>query len=206
MRAIIIGATGTIGREVVKVFRNNGYEVTEASRNSHTKVDIENPESVERLLKESGPVDAIVSAAGYAAMGNIKSLTIEDFTKSWNSKLLGQILLAQKGLMYLNRGGTILLTGGIFAWQPVPGSSAIAMVNSALEGFARAVALETDEGKKVLVIHPPLVAETASLIGMDPTPFPSAHEVARAYMDAVTTGKPGIPFFYGSDRPQEMEF
>jgi NAD(P)-dependent dehydrogenase (short-subunit alcohol dehydrogenase family) len=71
----------------------------------------------------------------------------------------------------------------------MPGSAAIAMVNAALEGFVRAAALETDNNKKVIVIHPPLVAETAEKMGLDPAPFLTAREVSDAYLEAIKTGK-----------------
>jgi NAD(P)-dependent dehydrogenase (short-subunit alcohol dehydrogenase family) len=205
MKAIVIGATGTIGREVVKAFTRAGYEVVESSRNGGLKANLEKPETVEELLKETGKVDVIVSAAGYAAMGRIEELSADDFKHSLNSKLMGQVYLVQKGLPYLNAGGSIVITGGIFAYNPFPGTSAIAMVNLALECFTRALALELTGKRKVLVIHPPLVAETASLMGMDPTPYPPASLAGQAYLQAVEKGKPGEAFFMSEYNPQQLE-
>lgn len=195
MKAIVIGATGTIGSAVTKVLKESGYEVVAASRSATIKADIENERSVDELLRQSGKVDAIICTAGYAAFGELNKLTGEDFSRSLNSKLMGQVSLLKKGLDYLNPGGTILLTGGIFAHKPWPGTAAIAMVNSALEGFVRAVALETKENKKVIVIHPPLVAETATALGMDASPYLPAAEVGKSYLEAINNGESGVPFF-----------
>lgn len=194
-KAILIGATGTIGAAVKRKLELAGYEVAGASRSSEISVDIENEESVRLFLESAGKVDAIVCAAGSAAFGEVQKLTDDDFNLSIRNKLLGQVKLLQKGLSYLNPGGTILLTGGIFAYKPVPGSAAIAMVNCALEGFARAAANEIGTSKKVIVIHPPLVAETAVKMGMDPAPYLSADEVANSYVEAIRSGKSGEPFF-----------
>lgn len=202
MKAIVIGATGTIGSEVAKAFREAGYEVTESSRNDGMKADLEEPGTIESLFEKTGKADVIVSAAGYAAMGKFEDLSADDFDKSLRSKLMGQVYLAQKGLPYLKEGGTLILTGGIFAYKPIPGASAIAMVNAGLEGFVRALALEIKGNRKVLVIHPPLVAETASLLGMDPTPFPPASELAKSYVDAVKNGTPGVPVFMEGTKPE----
>jgi NAD(P)-dependent dehydrogenase (short-subunit alcohol dehydrogenase family) len=201
MKAIVIGGTGTIGSSVVKIFKNAGYEVLAVSRNSQVKADIENDDSLDDLFRQSGKVDAIVCAAGNAAFGELHKLSAKEFNLSVNSKLLGQVKLLLKGLDVLNPGGTILLTGGIFAYKPWPGSSAIAMVNSGLEGFVRAAALEVTDSKKVLVIHPPLVAETAAKMGMDALPFPSADEVAQSYLDAVSGGKTGEAIFVAGYKP-----
>lgn len=151
MKAIVIGATGTIGHEVAERLRESGYEVTGASRHSHVKVDIEDEDSVKKLLERTGQVDVIVSAAGTAAFGEINKLTDKEFSLSFRNKLMGQIKLLQNGLAYLNPGGTILLTGGIFAYRPIRGSAAIAMVNLGLEGFVRAAALEMDKNVKLIV-------------------------------------------------------
>jgi NAD(P)-dependent dehydrogenase (short-subunit alcohol dehydrogenase family) len=205
MKAIVIGATGIIGSEVVKAFRKAGYDVVESSRNSGVKSDLEKPETVEQLFMETGKVDVIVSAAGYAAMGKIEELSADDFKKSLNSKLMGQVHLVQKGLPYLNAGGSIVITGGIYAYNPFPGTSVVAMVNLALEGFTRALALELTGKKKVLVIHPPLVAESASLMGIDPEPYPPASLAGQAYLEAVQKGNPGEAFFMDTFDPRKSQ-
>ena len=153
MKALLIGATGTLGSAVKTRLEMAGYEVTGASRHSEIKVDIENEDSVNYLLEQTGKVDAIICAAGNASFGELTKLSDKEFKLSIDNKLMGQVKLLQKGLSYLNPGGTILLTGGIFAYKPIRGSAAIAMVNGALEGFVRAAALETDNNKKVIVIH-----------------------------------------------------
>ncbi len=201
MKAIVIGATGTIGRAVKNKLEHAGYEVTGVSRHSEPPVDIEDENSVTGLLNQAGKVDVIVCAAGNAAFGELANLSDNDFNLSLKNKLMGQVKLLQKGLSYLNPGGTILLTGGIFAYKPMPGSAAIAMVNAGLEGFVRAAALETDNNKKIIVVHPPLVAETAKLMGLDPTPFLTAHDVSETYLDAINKGKSGVPFFAKNNAP-----
>ena len=201
MKAIVIGATGTLGSAVVKKLEESGYQVTGASRNSETRVDIEDEDSVKALLDHTGKVDAVVCAAGRAAFGELNSLTSAEFDLSYRNKLMGQVKLLQKALSYLNPGGVILLTGGIFAYRPMPGSAAIAMVNAALEGFVRAAALETDPDKKIIVIHPPLVAETAKMMGLDPSPYLTAEEASEAYLDAIKNGKSGVPFFAKGNTP-----
>lgn len=201
MKAIVIGATGTLGSAVVNKLEESGYHVIGASRSSEASVDIEDEDSVKALLDHTGKVDAIVCAAGTAAFGELDKLTDKEFDLSYRNKLMGQVKLLQKGLSYLNPGGTILLTGGIFAYKPMPGSAAIAMVNAALEGFVRAAALETDNNKKVIVIHPPLVAETAEKMGLDPAPFLTAREVSDSYFEALKNGKSGVPFFAKNNTP-----
>ncbi len=194
-KAIVIGATGTIGRAVVTALKNEGYEVVGASRSSQMKVDLENPATVDVFLKQTGKVDAVVCAAGNAAFAALSDLSEENFSYTLNSKLMGQVRLVQKALSYLNPGAVIILTGGIFAYNPWPGASAIAMVNAGLEGFTRGVATETTDGKRVVIVHPPLVDETAVAMGMDPAGCATAEEVALTYIQALKDAKNGSAYF-----------
>lgn len=109
-----------------------------------------------------------------------------------NSKLMGQVNICRKALEALKPNGAIILTGGIFAHSPWPETTNIAMVNAALEGFVKALALELTEGRRILVVHPPFVKETAQAMGMDGSNCPPAVEVACAYVqgfEGKETGK-----------------
>jgi len=60
------------------------------------------------------------------------------------------------GAQHILPGGSITLSSGILAQQPIPGSAAISLVNAGLEGFARAAALELQSAKvRVNVVSPP---------------------------------------------------
>ena len=95
----------------------------------------------------------------------------------------------------LRPGGVFIITGGILAYSPMPQTSLIAMVNAGLEGFARATALELTEGRRIVVVHPTWVAETAAKFGMDPTPWPDAVKTANTYLEAMEGTKNGEPVF-----------
>lgn len=158
---------------------------------------------MDAFFAKLGPVDVIVSAAGDAAFVSLDKITDNDIQLSVNSKLLGQVNLVRKGLPNLRPGGVFVITGGILAYSPMPQTSLISMVNAGLEGFARAVALELTEGRRVVVVHPAWVAETASKIGMDPAPWPNAEKTATAYLEAIEGTSNGEPVFvkgYTPDR------
>jgi NAD(P)-dependent dehydrogenase (short-subunit alcohol dehydrogenase family) len=70
-----------------------------------------------------------------------------------------------------------------------------AVANSGLEGFTKAAALDFTEGRRIVIVHPPWVAETAAAIGMDSAPWPNAAKTAEAYLDAVEGKKNGQPVF-----------
>lgn len=184
MRILVIGATGTIGKAVVAALGR--HEVIPASRHkAHEQVDIADPGSLRGLFERVGRVDAIVSAAGNAAWKPLADLTDGDFAFSLANKLMGQVNVARYGFAYVTDNGSITLTSGVLAQQPMKGSAAVSLVNAGLEGFTRAAALEAPRGIRVNVVSPPWVSETLKSMGQDPSGGLPAADVARAYVESI---------------------
>src|SRR5574340_594968 len=128
MRILVVGATGTIGREIVAALRP-GHEVLSASRSqSPITVDLANPESIAGMYRQVGVVDAVVSAAGDARFRPFANLADADYEYSIENKLMGQVNLVRFGLPHVRDGGSITLTAGILARSPMPGSVAVSLV------------------------------------------------------------------------------
>lgn len=192
MRILVIGPHGTIGREIVKALSAE-HEVLGASRsNADIAVDIRDPESIRAMYEKAGPLDAVVSAAGSGAWKPLAELTEDDFARSLGYKLMGQVNVVRYGLAHVNDGGSITTTSGILARSPMVGSGAISLVNSGLEGFTRAAALEAPRGIRVNVVSPPWVTETLVEMGSADLShgLPSA-TVAQAYVRSVTGKETG---------------
>jgi uncharacterized protein YbjT (DUF2867 family) len=64
MKIIVIGATGTIGAEVVKASSASKQEVIRASRNGEVKVNLEDSASIRAMFEKIQGVDAVISCAG----------------------------------------------------------------------------------------------------------------------------------------------
>jgi NAD(P)-dependent dehydrogenase (short-subunit alcohol dehydrogenase family) len=193
MRILIIGAHGTIGSEITKAL-GEGHDLITASRShSEVRVDIRDVASIRAMFDQVGNVDAVVSAAGSGAWKPLDQLTDEDFAVSLGYKLMGQVNLVRYGFAHVNDGGSITTTSGVLSQSPMVGSAAISLVNSGLEGFVRAAALEAPRGIRVNVVSPPWVTET--LIEMGSTDLshglPSA-VVAQAYVRSVTGTETGL--------------
>lgn len=195
MKTLVVGSNGLIGKKVTHLLKEKGYEVISASRSTSPSLDITRASSIESFYANLGEVDAIICAAGDAAFSFLNKVTDDQIQLCINSKLLGQVNLVRKGLNNLRPGGVFIITGGILAYSPIPQTSLIAMVNAGLEGFARGVALELNEGRRIVIVHPTWVAETAAKIGMDPAPWPDAAKTAKTYLEALEGNKNGEPVF-----------
>jgi NAD(P)-dependent dehydrogenase (short-subunit alcohol dehydrogenase family) len=158
MKIFIIGGAGTIGKRVTARLTAN-HEVIVGGRNSgDVQLDISDVTSIERALNQIGKVDAIVNVSGEAKWDKFENLSEEDFYIGIKSKLMGQVNLVRIGKNFINKGGSITLTTGILADDPVDMTTGAAMVNGGIHSFVKAVALELD-GVRVNVVSPGLVAD-----------------------------------------------
>ena len=201
MKVAVIGATGMIGKPVTALLSDKGYEVVRATRNTQPGVNLADPASIDKFYKALGEVDAVICVAGSAGYGPLAEMPDEQIQLGINSKLLGQVNLVRKGLSNVRPGGIFILTGGMMAYNPWPKTSNISMVNAGLEGFVRGAALDLQDGRRVVIVHPPAVREWVVQMGMDGTPYPSAAKVAEAYLVALEGNVTGQPVFLEGYRP-----
>ena len=195
MRILIVGATGTIGRAVSESLRS-AHEVLGASRRGEVRVSLDDTDSIARMYREVGKVDAVVCAAGQAAIAPFADLSETDFLMGLRNKLLGQMNLVRLGVRHLNDEGSFTLTSGLWGRDPMPGATAIAPANAGIEAFARAAALELPRGLRINVVSPPLVRETAVKMGWGNDGL-SAAAVAASYLQLITGKQTGVTLFPG---------
>jgi NAD(P)-dependent dehydrogenase (short-subunit alcohol dehydrogenase family) len=115
----------------------------------------------------------------------LTSLTDADFALGLNNKLMGQVNVVRLGMSRINDNGSFTLTSGILSRKPMNGSAAISLVNSAIEGFARAAALEMPRGIRINVVSPNWVIDTLKAFNMDPSIGTPVEAVARVYMEVL---------------------
>lgn len=152
MKILIIGAAGTIGSRIKEHFEDQ-HQVLTAGRNSGSyQVDLEDSNSIQQLLENTGALDAIVCTAGEAKWAPFEALSEEDYYIGIKSKLMGQVNLVRIGRKYLNPGGSITLSTGILADDPVPMTASAAMVNGALHSYVKAAVLEIKEDIRLNVV------------------------------------------------------
>ena len=191
MRILIVGATGTIGSAVVAALQGRHELVLASQQKSPENVDIMDQASIRALLARIGRLDAVVNAAGRAAFKPFSELTDADFDFSLRSKLMGQVNLFRLALDSIADNGSFTFTAGYLARHPMRGSAAGSLVNSALEGFGRAAALEAPRGIRVNVVSPSWITETLQKLGRPLTGGIPVAAVAQAYVRSVEGGETG---------------
>lgn len=187
MKIIIIGATGTIGKEIVKNMEARHTVIKVGNTKGDFQVDIRSPQSILKLFDTVGKVDAIMSACGNLYFGPLTEMTGDDFSVGLQDKLLGQVNLALIGQHYLNEGGSITLNSGIVSIQPIVGGANASCVNAAIEGFVLGASIELKNSMRINAVCPSVVTESLDTYG----PFFPGYEsvsvssVAKAYQRSV---------------------
>jgi NAD(P)-dependent dehydrogenase (short-subunit alcohol dehydrogenase family) len=199
MKILLIGASGTLGRAVTAELSTTHEIVKVGKRSGDYQVDITQNDSVKALFKATGRIDAIISTAGQVFFGPFTEMSAEQFNLGLQDKLLGQARLALIGQHYLNDGGSITLTSGMLAHEPIRQGSNAATVNSALEGLVRGAAVELQRGIRINLISPTLVDESKQAYGAFFAGFESvpASRVALAYRRSVEGAQTGRIYHVG---------
>src|SRR5262245_50492066 len=127
MRIMVIGATGTIGREIVNALAAQHDIVSVGRRHAPPTVELTDQRSIRALYRAVGTVDAIVCAAGSAKFALLDQMTDQDLEFSLNNKLMGQVNVVRFGFHHVADGGSITVTSGTWSRAPVKGSAAISL-------------------------------------------------------------------------------
>ncbi|MFT3980858.1 MAG: short chain dehydrogenase [Ferruginibacter sp.] len=192
MKIIIVGATGTIGKHVVKVLQKDHEIVQAGSTSGDIQVNMENPASIEKMYEAIGPFDALVCTAGNGYFGPLETMKDEDFRKTVDSKLMGQVNLVLIGQHYINPSGSFTLTSGSVAHDPVLQTASLSSINAAIEGFARGAAIELKNAVRINVVSPTVVEESPDYFPFFPGTVPvGMPAVANAYKKSVLGAQTG---------------
>ncbi|WP_420179850.1 short chain dehydrogenase [Paenarthrobacter sp. TA1.8] len=185
MRVLVVGGSGLLGSAAAAAL-DERHQVIKASRSSKIRVDLAEPKSIESLFRDIGMVDAVISCTGSAPFKPLAELASHDFRAGFEDKVLGQINLVQVGVKYLAKGGSVTLTTGVLAREPILSGAAASLANGALESFVMAAAPELPNGIRINAVSPSVLAEARGYHASFPG-FPqiAVSEVGRAYVKSV---------------------
>jgi NAD(P)-dependent dehydrogenase (short-subunit alcohol dehydrogenase family) len=199
VKILLIGASGTLGSAIEKELAPR-HEIVRIGRNSGDEtVDISDSASIRKLFERTGPFDALVCAAGNVTFAPLADMTEESFALGLKDKLMGQVNLLLIGREFANDGASFTFTTGVLSHDPIAAGASATLVNSALDGFVRAAAIELPRGMRVNSVSPTVLEE--SMEGYGPffrgfKPVPAA-DAALAYAKSVEGRQTGQTFRVG---------
>ncbi|MBW8851852.1 MAG: short chain dehydrogenase [Xanthomonadales bacterium] len=199
MKLLLVGAHGTLGRAVAAELGAR-HELVAAGRSAgDVRLDLTDPDGIAAALDRVGPLDGVIAAAGNVAFGPLLELTPEQWALGLQDKLMGQVRLALLAATRLNDGGSITLTTGVLAQDPIRYGASASLVNGAIEGFVRSAALELPRGLRINAVSPGVLAESMPgyapyFRGFEPVP---AARAALGYSRSVEGAQTGQVYRIG---------
>lgn len=168
--ALVVGATGGIGRAVADLLEANGYAVARLSRSlkfGGTPASLSVPcdltdrtsvvSAVAKVISHFGRIDLLVNSAGVASVREITALTAEDMEMLFQTNVVGALWLYQAVMeqMGMQSGGYIIHVGSQRAYTPGIGKAGYCASKAAATQLTRVLAKECKGmGIRVTTIHP----------------------------------------------------
>jgi len=155
--AVVIGGASGIGWASAKALAADGCRVVIADLNGdgareraaelgepHTpaQVDVTDEESVRRLFEDIGPLDVVVSCAGFGSLGLITDLAVDQFRSVIDVCLTGAFIVAKYAGQKLREGGSLVSISSLNGRQPAVGMSAYCAAKAGLSMLTEVAALE----------------------------------------------------------------
>ncbi|MBN8738561.1 MAG: short chain dehydrogenase [Lysobacterales bacterium 69-70] len=193
-RVLLVGASGTLGRAVAGELSAR-HDLLSAGRNSgELRLDLTDSDSIRAALAQAGPLDAVVCAAGNVHFAPLLQIGAAGWQVGLDDKLMGQVNLSLLAAEYLREGGSITLTGGVLADQPIRQGASASLVNGALEAFVRAAAIELPRGLRINLVSPTVLLEAMPAYapyfrGFEPVPAARAALAYARSVEGAETGK-----------------
>jgi NAD(P)-dependent dehydrogenase (short-subunit alcohol dehydrogenase family) len=189
--ALITGGDSGIGRAVAVAFAREGADVlisyleeeerdaretagaVEASGRRCVRVagDIRDEAHcrrlIERAVSEFGKLDVLVNNAAFQmTREGIAEILSEEFDRTFRTNVYAMFYLCKAALPHMPRGGAVINTASIQAYQPTPQLLAYAATKGAIVTFSKALSEEAmKQGVRVNVVAPgpvwtPLIPST----------------------------------------------
>lgn len=153
---VVIGRPSGIAGAIVGAARADGARVVVAGRDvaklRHAydgddgvraeMVDVTDDATIAALAERLGNVDHVITTASARARGLLPELERDALLRSFDTKVIGPVMLAKHFAPITAEGGSFTLFSGVAAFKPAVGYLGVAITNGAADFLARSLALE----------------------------------------------------------------
>jgi short-subunit dehydrogenase len=223
---LVTGASSGIGQELAWQLGQLGAKLTLAARRQASlenlaaqiaktgapkpfvaNCDVTRDGDVERAVADSvrhwGTLDVVIANAGFGVVGTLKTLSIEDYRRQFETNVFGVLRTIYAALPEIEKSrGNVVVIGSVAGWTATPGASAYAMSKFAVRALANAITPELRLAEvKVTLVSPGFVVSDIRRVdnqgvlragAKDPIPAwlaVSTSKAVRQILKAVAQGK-----------------
>jgi 3-oxoacyl-[acyl-carrier protein] reductase len=201
--ALVIGGASGIGWATAKALAAEGHRVTIADLNgvaavaraaelggphAGASVDVVDEASVAELFERVGPLDVVVTTAGYSNISLIVDMPLDQFRSVVDVCLTGSLIVAKYAGRHLRDDGALVWISSLNGRQPAAGMSAYCAAKAGLSMLTQVAALEfAERGIRVNAVAPgfvltPLTEGAAMIPG-----------TVEEYAENTALGRTGTP-------------
>lgn len=201
--ALVIGGASGIGWATARALATDGHRVTIADVNasaadvratelgaphSGAAVDVVDEESVAALFEQTGPLDVVVTTAGFSNISYIVDMPVDQFRSVVDVCLTGSLIVAKYAGRHLRDDGALVWISSLNGRQPAAGMSAYCAAKAGLSMLTQVAALEfAPRGIRVNAVAPgfvltPLTEGAAMIPG-----------TVEEYAENTALGRTGTP-------------
>lgn len=167
--ALVIGGARGLGLGCARALKNDGWSVVVADKDLSKDqdfdfpgfpVDVSSAESVQSMFESVksafGPLDAIISTAGFTKQAPTESVSDEDWDNMLSVHLGGSFKVARAGAQFFSEaGGAIVFFSSIAGAMGLPYRASYCASKAGIEGLTRSLAVEyAEKGIRVNAVAP----------------------------------------------------
>ncbi|WP_242107104.1 SDR family oxidoreductase [Luteimonas aquatica] len=156
-RVVIVGGSSGMGLRVARSVVASGGQVviggrdperlaqaaaTLGERAQARRIDSSDKASIAAFFEGIGRFDHLFTPGSSQSSGRIDEIDDDTAESPFRSKFWGQYYAVKHALPHLAKTGSIVLMSGAYSQRPLAGSATYVACNSAIEGLARALAVE----------------------------------------------------------------
>jgi NAD(P)-dependent dehydrogenase (short-subunit alcohol dehydrogenase family) len=199
---VVVGGTSGIGEAVARIGSERGDRVTVVGRRPESvariaagwsgveghAIDITDRRATERLFQTLDPIDRLVITAADLGYGPYLATDWSTAQRMVDVKIWGYAHVTYYAAPKLSKTAAVVLTSGLAAWKPRVGDAWVALVNGAVEGLGRALAVELAPVRVNVVV--PGLTLTPAWNRMDSA---ARDEMFRATAASLLSGRVALP-------------
>jgi NAD(P)-dependent dehydrogenase (short-subunit alcohol dehydrogenase family) len=174
--ALVTGGSSGIGLAIARMLRDDGYDLTLASRTKEkvegiaaelgalaVEANVVRDEDCERLVREHadrfGRLDVLVNSAGVGVGGTVEKLTAKHWDLQLDVNLRGAFLVTRAAIPLLREShGIVVNLASIAGTLPVPGLAAYGAAKAGLISLTHSLNRELeDDGIRICAVCPGFV-------------------------------------------------
>lgn len=159
---LIIGGNGSLGKQLIKDFSNNGFTCISPSK---LELNLTDRNTIENFCDKITTIDGVICVAGKEPSMNLKELSWEHLTDMIDIHYKGVLWCIKNLIDKINKDGFIIFTSSVASFKGSYDPTYSSLKN-AINGLTKTLSIELSPNIRVNSVAPSLITDTPVFNGM----------------------------------------